>query len=166
MEGNRHIAVVNAAVVFHRALWKLRGATGKSTEDVLAMRTVRKEYRPRFLELRRSLKALRKAWPQCTELQCVDIATTITQAASLALVHELRHPVRDRPKFDATTVHQVVEGTVQWMATISNRSVNIGRLLARIKDRPLPGDAARKLRDQLIKDMPGILQWMDEQAAV
>lgn len=160
---DRHISIVNASVAFHRALWKLRGATGKSTDEVLALRRVRKDYQRTFGELRKSLGVLRRAWPQCTELQCVDIATSITQAASVSLFHDLRNTDKTRPRFsNDTTVHRVMEAVIRWMMGVSRRTCDVQGMLRQIKDRPLTTAQAQKLRDQLTKDMPGILQWMDE----
>lgn len=48
-------------------------------------------------ERRATLPILRKAWPKLNALECLDIAKTITQAASLALNHAMSHAVMKNP---------------------------------------------------------------------
>ncbi len=91
--------------------------------------------------------------------------TNFEQLPEYGLMHELRsHPTLTRPKFyDDTSVRSVVKATLEWMMHVADRRCDVMELLKQVKDGPLTRNQAQKLRNALIREMPGILQWMDEQ---
>lgn len=151
---------------------QLRQVLGKSTEDILAIgpKTVQAFAPPRRVlwdSFSKELAILRAAWPFATPVQCIDLASTITQAASLALMLELRgsHGSPPKPKFgDGTSTRLVARATLRWMFVVSGRpDRHLQAALDRIVDRPLNRAGALALRNSLIQQMPGLLQWVDEQ---
>jgi hypothetical protein len=167
---DRHIEIVNAAVAFHRALWKLRATLNESTEQVLARKKVPETCQRQFDSFRAELAILRKAWPQFTEAQCVDVATTVTQAASVGLMNELRAGQRSRkPHFSGpSTIRWATKATLMWMFHVAERHISteeVDKIVLNVEDGPLTSNKAQRLRDSMIRAMPGILQWADDQIA-
>jgi hypothetical protein len=170
-----HVERVNAALALSRALWKLRSSSLKTTEQVLTLQSTARltpEEKALYHEVQRQLRVLRKAWP-FTDLWCTEVAKTVVQAASEHFWGEMKsRPDKDEKKpefYDTVSRRHVVRATLTWMSHISNRKLSFdprepgALLLSRIQNDSLPIRAARALRDQLIQNMPGILQWIDEQ---
>jgi hypothetical protein len=168
-------ARVDASIKLQRALFAIRSALNLDTEEVLKLKEVPPNLAETFEAFRDNLQELRKAWPACSAIECVRIAADLTQAASTALLHKLgeaapRHHGKSytKPTFIARFEHskkQVARATLAWMFVISGRPLRVEPLVARIEDGSLTATAARAFRDQLIKNMPGILQWADDNTA-
>jgi hypothetical protein len=175
---DKHAATIGASIKLHRALYKLRAKLGKDTKGVLAMVKSDRSYDKDMEILQSQLMFLQSMWPRCSHAQCVDIATTVMTAASLSLNHALgvggrpeksNVDVNDKPWFFAnTSAKKVVRETLQWMFRMAGREALIGPVLDDIIEdihgSILSASRAHKLRDKLIQNMPGILQWADEHA--
>jgi hypothetical protein len=102
----RHGQLVEASTELVRTLFKIRAKLSTDDEGALKAiyrfgpvgraRTLRKLYEGDGLHPKvvtsfdDSLRTIQEAWPLLTVLECIDVAKTVTQAASLALVMAIR----------------------------------------------------------------------------
>ncbi len=115
---DRRTAIIDVSVRVQRALFKLRTALGGDAKTVLRLKKVTKPLDRDLKEFQKGLRFLRRMWPKLTPLECIELASTITQAASLALLKALdgrpdhRVEVDGRPYFHkSTTSWQVTSAT-------------------------------------------------------
>lgn len=186
MEKTSHPQLVDVSVCAHRALFKIRSVLGINMAE--AIRTVMEEHVRHFPEVkmemreaRRYLSILRRAWPKLTVVECVEVATTVTQAASAALLMTIRselqllpqpeeeqeRPIRPPMYGNEASRRRVVRDTlrwIEWSQIVNGNNPHIDMVVDRVTDDRIPAREANILVESLLRwaapspEVPGATQ--------
>jgi hypothetical protein len=169
---NRHDRIVDASVRFHRALFAIRSKFGLGADealDIVSKGKVRhyREVDRNIKEGRLCLTVLRDEWPNLTDAERLDVATTVTQAAShaltLALCRENRVPGSFRPPSYAFPVKRkrVVVDTLGWIFKVTGAQLPVESIRKRVLPDVVQAPDANALVQEMIRKMSFILDWKE-----
>jgi hypothetical protein len=167
---SRHIKLVDLAVQLNRAVFAIRTIYGVTPQGAISIVNggLLREYsdiREYLKTARLVLARLRKTWPKLSDIEILDLTTTITQAASQALLQTLRQglegadPYRPPAYVNLTSRRIVVADTLHWIELVLGEPFPVANITARVEDDYLDASAANKLVKDLIRHLSHMVAW-------
>jgi hypothetical protein len=164
---NRHDRLVDTSIRFQQCLFDIRSICACDAPTALKMITGRRPQEStlvlRLNEAESCLDTLRAAWPKLNPLECLDLATTITQAASLALLQVLFNETLNSSKLPSymriVRRRKVVRETLDWIVRVTGCEIPTADIVARVTDDSMSPTKANALSKHLIRNLSHIIAW-------